>query len=356
MLHQSLSKARYAVAGKRPNLDHKSTCEHALQSPLLAFDTRWIADHGIGRVAREWWNRARDWQSLGQKPSPASPLDPIWLAHKLHTVKLPFLSPGFNPPLYSRRPFFVTIHDLCYLEQPARSGWLKRPYYGTVVAVGARAAETVFTPSEFSRTRIIELFDVDPDRVSVVPGGVSELFTPGDAETQSASNYFLCVSNGSPHKNECMTVQAFARSKFSNQGYLVMTGNPRILPLAGQKSCRIEFTGHITDNALADLYRHARGLLFVSLYEGFGLPAVEAMASGLPIISSTVTALPEVCGDAAFLVDPRDEIAIAAAIDRVTEDSTLRASLRAAGMRRAKQFTWERGFQLVDAITRARLE
>ena len=153
------------------------------------------------------------------------------------------------------------------------------------------------------------------------------------------------VSNRRPHKNEERALAAFARARIDPSIRLLLTGLPTntlqaFIAHLGLTE-RVDFLGRVEDTQLPAVYRGALGLLFPSFYEGFGLPVIEAMASGVPVLTSTVTALPEVAGDAALLVDPYDVDAIASGIERLLTDEDLRTRLRVAGLKRAAMFRWD---------------
>jgi glycosyltransferase involved in cell wall biosynthesis len=323
--------------------------------PWLVFDDRWVADHGIGRVAREWYRLGSHWRSLGAGPSPASPLDPIWLAARLRAEKLPFFSPGFNAPLATRHPFFITVHDLCYVDAARLTGALRSLYYGTVVRQRCEAAHGVFTVSAFSRQRLVDAWGLDPRRVHVTAPGVSGTFVPAGPLAQFDRPYLLVVGNASPHKNETRTVAAFMSSGLSHTHDLVLTGAPRAVSSGPLDAC-VRFTGRVDDAALAALYRGADALIFASLYEGFGLPAVEAMACGTPVVCSRTTALGEVAGDAALLVDPDSTADIARALERIVHDGPLAARLREAGLHRARRYDWATGVRTLERVLQAELQ
>jgi glycosyltransferase involved in cell wall biosynthesis len=323
-------------------------------APWLVFDDRWVADHGIGRVAREWGRLGAGWRRIGPGPSPASPADPIWLAARLRDAGLPFLSPGYNAPLASRSPFFVTVHDLCYVDLARLTGALRRVYFGAVVRGRCQAAHGVFTVSEFSRGRLVDTWGLDPRRVHVVTPGVSQAFVPRGPTARFSRPYLLGVGNASPHKNETRTVAAFMASGLARTHDLVLTGAPRAVA-RGPLDASVRFTGRIDDASLAALYRGADALVFASLYEGFGLPALEAMACGTPVVCSRTTALGEVAGDAALQVDPESTEDIARALERIVRDAALAARLREAGPVRARRHDWAAGVRTLERSLRAAL-
>jgi glycosyltransferase involved in cell wall biosynthesis len=175
-----------------------------------------------------------------------------------------------------------------------------------------------------------------------VGNGVDSTFNPNVAPHPSDCPYMLCVGNRKGHKNEHRIVQAFVNARLPL--CLLMTGDPTPSLLAQLNSIsatsRVRFTGRVTDSQLASLYRGAIALVFPSLYEGFGLPVLEAMACGTPVITSNITALPEIAGDAALLVDPNSTDEITRAIVRIFDDHLLRTTLRERGLRRASLFNW----------------
>lgn len=313
---------------------------------MLAFDGRWIGPHGIGRFAAEIQRRLalRDWGLAG---SPSSPLDPLrltWAMAKLPPDTVVF-SPGYNAPLWPVRPFVFTVHDLNHLDVPNNSSASKRLYYRLVIRRACHTARKILTVSEFSRQRIITWADVRPDRVVCVGNGVDASFSPDGARYDPGFSYLLMVSNRRPHKNEARALAAFAQARIDPSIHLLMTGLPTnaltaLIERSGLTE-RVVFLGRVDDVHLTHLYRGAVGLLFPSLYEGFGLPVVEAMASGIPVLTSNVTALPEVTGDAALLVDPYDVDAISSRIEQMLTDKALRERLRLAGLRRAAMFQWD---------------
>lgn len=313
---------------------------------MYTIDTRWLGPHGIGRFTAEIQRRLalRDWGLAG---SPSAPLDPLhltWAMAKLPQDAMVFI-PGYNAPLWPVRPFIFTLHDLNHLDVPNNSSASKRLYYHLVIRRACHTALRVLTVSEFSRQRIIEWAGVSPQQVVNVGCGVDASFNLEGERHDPGFGYFLMVSSRRPHKNETRVLAAFARARIDPAIRLLLTGFPTnaLQAYIAQLGLteRVVFMGRVEDAQLPALYRGALGLLFPSLYEGFGLPVVEAMASGIPVLTSTVTALPEVAGDAALLVDPYDVDAIASGIERLLTDENLRTRLRAAGLKRAAMFRWD---------------
>ena len=195
------------------------------------------------------------------------------------------------------------------------------------------------------------------DEVIAVGYGVSNAFSlDGPRHDDQGRPYFLCVGNNKAHKNLERSVKAFAMA-FAGTGYrMIFTGAASDALQAVITRCevgaQISFVGAVSDKQLASLYRGALALVFVSLYEGFGLPIIECMACGAPVLTSTTTAMPEAAGDAAMLVDPYDLDAISDGMRRLADDAALRASLSARGLSRAAIFSWDKiGAKVRDLLT-----
>jgi glycosyltransferase involved in cell wall biosynthesis len=235
----------------------------------------------------------------------------------------------------------VTLLDVQHHELPGMFSrgerWLRAWAYDET----ARAADRVLTISEHARRGIVEHLGVAPERVEAIALGVDHArFTPdGPAARGLPERYVLYPANMWPHKNHERLLAAFARCK-DHDLHLVLSGQTygRERLLAGRE--RVHHLGHIPADDMPGLYRGALAVVFPSLFEGFGLPSLEAMACGTAVAASNRGAVAEVCGDAALAFDPEDVEEIAAAIERVTQDELLRARLRDAGVARAARFTW----------------
>lgn len=252
--------------------------------------------------------------------------------------------PGYIPPLFSSVPFVFTIHDLNHVDRPENSSWLKKLFYRYIIWGGCQRASLVFTVSEFSKQRIVAWAGISPDKVVNVGNGVDESFHIDVPPWLPGFPYVLCVSNRKLHKNERRLVLAFASAKIDPSIRLVFTGDAtaELLALCGDLGIveRVHFAGRVSEAALPQLYRGAICLAFPSLYEGFGLPVIEAMACGTPVITSNTTSLPEVAGGAALLVDPESVTEIQKAIERLAKDQSLRQTLRQSGLEQAQRFSW----------------
>lgn len=320
---------------------------------MRIFDCRWLGCHGIGRFASELRSRLSGFAPLTLRGRPQAPLDPWLLGHHLDQVRADFFfSPGFNAPARTCCPFAFCVHDLNHLAVRESSSAPKRLYYATVIRPAIRRAAVVCTVSEFSRSTISEWARVPPGRIVNVSNGVSAAFTPYGHAARFSRPYYLYVGNHKPHKNFERLLRAFAACGLQRDFLLISTGAPSLALQTVIAKLRlmatVRFTGCVTDEELAALYRGAAALVLPSLYEGFGLPVLEAMSCGTAVIASTAAALPEVAGDAALLVDPLSIDAIASALVRLASDDALREELRARGLKRATRFSWDRTARRVE--------
>jgi glycosyltransferase involved in cell wall biosynthesis len=313
---------------------------------VICADQRWIGNHGIGRFARHVLANL-DYLPVPLQSNPAAPLDSFHLARALRNLGTSdlFFSPGYNTPLFCSAPFVFTIHDLIHIRCPESRRSSTQLYYASVMKWACHRAARILTVSEFTRNEIIDWSGVPPAKVMNVGNGVDASFQPQGDLYGLQYPYLLAVSNRKPHKNERRIVEAFARAHLDAGIHLVFTGHPTAeleRSIDSEKvRARVEFIGTIPEQRLASLYRGATALVFPSLYEGFGLPIIEAMACGTPVLTSNVTAMPETAGDAALLVDPRSLEQIVSGMEQIVADSS-RQRLRQQGLARASQFSWSR--------------
>jgi glycosyltransferase involved in cell wall biosynthesis len=312
---------------------------------VIYADQRWIGNHGIGRFARHVL-AGLEYRPVELTSNPAAPLDALALSRALRQLNHDdlFFSPGYNSPLFCPAPFVFTICDLSHIYCPENSSLLIRLYYATVAKRACHRAAAILTISEFTRKQIVEWSGVSPEKVFNVQCGVDLAYRPEGESYGFPFPYLLCVSNRKRHKNEFRVVEAFARAVIPSEMRLVFTGRPTAELVECMERhrvhSRVDFTGVVAEEKLPSLYRGAEALIFPSLYEGFGLPLVEAMACGTPVVTSNTTALPEVAGEAALLVDPTSVEQIAAAIEQLVSDTSLRIKLREKGLAQAAQFSW----------------
>jgi glycosyltransferase involved in cell wall biosynthesis len=253
------------------------------------------------------------------------------LAHFQHS--LPLMCPSAS---------VVTVHDLSFERDPSLMAPRDRLIFRTVVPRSARRADRVIAVSERTRRDLIELYSTDEKKIVVIPNGVDPVFTP-DGPRPNGEPYALFVGALQARKDARTAIEALA---------LIGEAAPRLVVVGHDKGGRsdaeravrensleghVEFRGYVPQGDLAELYRGAACLVFPSLYEGFGLPVLEAMASGTPVVATTAGALPEVAGGAAILVEERNAAALAGGIERAIAD---RDRLRAAGFERASRYSW----------------
>ncbi len=267
---------------------------------------------------------------------------------------------AFAGPLSISIPWVVTIYDLSFLRYPQSFNRANRTYLKWAVSSAVRRADRVIAISESTKSDLISLFGIPPERVSVVycgfDGALSKPRSRADIESWRThrglpDHYILHVGTIEPRKNIARLVRAFARVK--NAAHL-----PHHLVLVGGRGWKYEeidrviaeeqltdsviLAGYVPQDELPYWYRAADLMVYPSLYEGFGLPPLEALASGLPVVCSNAASLPEVVGDAALIVSPEDEAALADGIVRALNDKALREEMVARGERQASKFSWAR--------------
>jgi glycosyltransferase involved in cell wall biosynthesis len=272
--------------------------------------------------------------------------------------------PHFAPPLYPTVPTIVTIHDLIPMFLDAYRGSALVRVYTRLVATGARRAHAIITDSECSRKDIVRRLGIPPSRVHVIYLAAEERFRPVEDGSRRGSvrrryglpeRYVLYLGGFDQRKNVPTLIRAFARVRetLDDSHRLVIAGRlpkrasplfpdpRRVVAELGQGEA-IRFVGWVAEEDRPALYSGAACFVYPSLYEGFGLPPLEAMACGVPVIASNASSLPEVVGEAGLLVDPRDVDALAGAMTAVLSDEDLRARLRQKGIAQAKRFSWEK--------------
>jgi glycosyltransferase involved in cell wall biosynthesis len=235
----------------------------------------------------------------------------------------------------------LSVHDLSYERHPGLMGPRDRFMFRTFVPRSVRRADRILTGSEWTKRDLVDHYGVNEERITVTPYGVDPLFSP-EGQKRNGPPYALFVGAIQPRKDPLTTLEALAR--IDGDLHLLMTGpdkrgveEVRAAIERLDLGSRVELTGHVSREELAALYRGAACFVFPSRYEGFGLPVLEAMASGTPVVASTAGALPEVAGEAAILVEPGNADALAEAIERALAD---RERLVELGLERARRFSW----------------
>lgn len=317
------------------------------QHDILA-DGRWQGQHGIGRFSTEVLARLTNADTFVHGPKPLSLQNIFW--QKKFLAKNPnyklFFSPGFNPALSPKIPFTFTIHDLIHLTFPGKAAALKKSFYEYMIKPAAKNAHAIFTVSNYSKNDILNWVNIPEDRVVVVGNGISEAFEPEGIHYRMNSPYLLHVGNMKEHKNVPRLLEAFAQARIDKKIKLVFTSDlstaARNIVDQYQLGKRVSCITNMPEHQLADLYRGALGITVPSLHEGFGLPVIEGMACGVPVLTSNITSLPEIAGDAALFVDPNEMLSIANGIEALVQDERLRHTLIAKGFKQAALFSWDK--------------
>lgn len=276
-----------------------------------------------------------------------------------------FFSPDNFCSLRTKLPTLLVVHDLAYLHFPEQVSRINLSYYRYFMPRFLRKATHVVTVSEYTKQDIIQYFQTPSSKISVACNGCRPEFKPLSAAEKQAIRvkyadgkaYFFYVGAVHPRKNVHHLIQAFDRFKESNQAdmqlliagrFLWQTGEVRDAYEAAKHQEDIQFLGYVSDEELPRLMSAAMALTYISLFEGFGVPLLEAMHCDVPIITSNVSSLPEVAGEAALLVQPESVEAIANAMQQIAVNTELREQLIAAGRIQRKQFSWKKASAIVQ--------
>lgn len=272
-------------------------------------------------------------------------------------------------PLWGRFRRVVTVHDLIYARFPDAHAGIRDKGMRVLVPQAVRRSDRVIADSQSTREDLVELLGVSPGDVDVVPLGLGNVRREEplpERETRARFDLgerrvLLSLSAKRPHKNLLALIGALARISSEDRPVLVLPGYPtaheaelRERAASAGVAGDVRFPAWVSGEEVEGLWALAEVFVFPSLYEGFGLPVLEAMARGVPVACSNASSLPEVAGDAALLFDPHNESAIAEALRRLIDDAELCERLRARGLSRVAQFTWERTARLtIDSYRRA---
>lgn len=326
----------------------------------------------VDRFTNRWPNVAV------RKTLPHTPLVriPITLSAELRKNPVDLLHVQYTAPPRCPCPVVATIHDLSFEHLPETFNRRSRAQLRLTVRRTARNAARILTLSEFSRRDIIDTYKIDPERISVTPAAAPPNFAPVTDETELRRirtaygierDYILALGSIQPRKNLVRLIKAYSslspgRAQ-AELPLLVLAGKrgwleSETMRAAEKSKARkdIRFIGYVPDADLPALYSAASCFAYPSYFEGFGLPVVEAMQCGTPVIASDNTSLPEIVADAGVLVDPFDETKIAEALIRLVSKPEDRAHFRARGLERAREFNWKKTAQTtLNAYERAAL-
>lgn len=285
---------------------------------------------------------------------------PLTLSYELRRRPVDLLHVQFTAPPFAPCPVIATIHDLAFEHIPEtfnRRSWMQ---LRLTVRRTVRRAAGLIAPSTFTRDDIVRTYGVPAERITVTPEAAAPRFRFVTDEAERArvrdrykivGDYLLAVGSIQPRKNLVRLIRAYARLVAADRSgklpALVVVGKQAWLSDETMRAAnaadlgdRLRFTGYVPDADLPALYSDALCFVYPSYFEGFGIPPLEAMACGAPVITGDRTSLPEVTGDAGIMVDPFDEEALAAALRRVVEDKDLRDLMRARGFAQASHFSW----------------
>ncbi|GAB4530651.1 MAG: glycosyltransferase family 1 protein [Anaerolineae bacterium] len=304
-------------------------------------------------------------------------LSPKWLARFWHRLQVPVPVEAITgkidlyhatdfvlPPTRARS--ILTVHDLSFIRVPEAASPRLKAYLDAVVPRSCQRATHILADSQATKDDLVTFYNLSPDKVTVLLSGVDARFKPTQVDMSplrakygfSERPYVFCVGTVQPRKNYIRLIQALAQLRAAGHDLaLVIAGgrgwldNP-IYAAIQESGMRdyVHLIGFADDADLPSLYSGAFCVAFTSLYEGFGLPVLEGMACGTPVITSDVSSMPEVAGDAALLVDPYQTEAIVDAIRQLLEDSALRERLVARGFAQAARFTWENSARELMAV------
>ena len=270
--------------------------------------------------------------------------------------------PYFASPLFPTTPTVVTVHDLIPMLLPAYRGSILVRFYTRLVAAAARKADIVLTDSQASKQDIVRLLGISPERVRVIYLAVDDIYQPVLDEHRLAGtrrkyglpqSYLLYLGGFDQRKNVPTLLKAFAQLAKDSRVSLVIAGRlpekgshffPDPRPIVQELGIgeRVVFTGWVPEEDKPALYSGARALVFPSLYEGFGLPPLEALACGTPVIASNRGSLPEIVGDGGLLLEPDEVEGLAGAMEKLLNDDTLWGDLRQKGLAHAARFSWKK--------------
>jgi len=355
----------------------------------LCIDLRWIDSSGVGmyirgilpgiverlkdvsivglgdssRLSDFPWSGASNVRVVDCRAARYSFAEQIQLLRAIPRDSDMFFSPYYTIPLFYGGRFAVTVHDTSHLVVPEIVGsWKKRFYARTMYRALRRRASIIFTVSHFTKSELLRL-TTGPRQDNILPthlGVTPDWYAAKHLPLMRSNPYLVCVGNVKPYKNIGRLVEAFMQVKHQFPHDLVIVGqreglitgeSPQFFQRIQAAGDRVHMTGFVSHDQLRSLVGHAHALIMPSLYEGFGLPPLEAMAAGVPVAVSRAASLPEVCGDAALYFDPSNATDMAKVLVEIVSNPALCKRLVDAGLERTRLFTWKScAFQTADAL------
>ncbi|MDO4190519.1 MAG: glycosyltransferase family 1 protein [Bacteroidales bacterium] len=274
-----------------------------------------------------------------------------WYVHRHYRGAVLLNLTGLSPIVYSNS--ITTIHDLSFLENPHWFSFAYRCWYRLMTPISAKRAHHIFTVSEFSKQEIERRLHIKSEKITVVYNAVSEKIEPQTTNNHTGEKYLLAVSSIEPRKNLLRLLQAFKKVEDSQLRLYVVGAKHKVFAEVNTKQIdndRVVFTGYLTPEQLYAYYANACVFAYPSLYEGFGIPVLEAMHFGCPVLASDIPPLHEVANDSALYCNPYDVDDIAEKLNRLMSDETLRQQLSAKGKARSALFSWQKSAHLMYQV------
>jgi glycosyltransferase involved in cell wall biosynthesis len=320
-------------------------------------------------IANEWTDRYPNFRVHLVRPHSPYIRIPFGFPLAVSRSRADLLHVQYTAPPWCPKPVVATIHDISFEHFPEFFTPKERFFFKRTIPYTAHRAVKVLTGSEYSRQDLVRTYPVAPEKIVLTPYGIEGRFQPVSDPAQIEAvrkkygiqrGYLLTVGNLQPRKNLGRLIKAYTHLRGRPDGMrqqLVIVGKRAWLSHSifdeARRSSYVEdiiFTDYVSEEDLIALYSGATAFVYPSIFEGFGLPVLEAMACGAPVITSNTSSLPEVVGDAGIMIDPYDEQALVKAIQQVVSDAELRARLSESGLAQARKFSWRKTAELTLAV------